>query len=300
MSYLKTPLPLSIKERSSLIFLEYGLIDVVDGSFVLIDKNGIRIQIPIGGVACLLLEPGIRITHAAVKLAADVGCLLVFVGEGGVRLYSTGHPGGYRSDRLMHQAYLALNPPYRLMVARKMYEFRFQEEIPKEYTLEQLKGFEGIRVKKLYYRYANMYGVPWNGRKYDPKNWNASDIPNRCLSAATSCLYGICEAAILAAGYSPAIGFIHSGKPLSFVYDIADLFKFETVVPAAFEVASKSTDNIETDVRHVCRDMFRKVHLLEKIIPVINDVLNIGVTYQSPDASDIVVPPLDGGEKRQI
>ena len=48
-------------------------------------------------------------------------------------------------------------------------------------------------------------------------------MPNRCLSAATACLHGLTEAAVLAAGYAPAIGFLHTGKPLSFVYDIADL-----------------------------------------------------------------------------
>ena len=46
---------------------------------------------------------------------------------------------------------------------------------------------------------------------------------------------------MLAAGYAPAIGFLHSGKPQSFVYDIADILKFETVVPEAFRVAARSS-----------------------------------------------------------
>lgn len=280
-----------------MIFLEYGLIDVIDGAFVLIDVNGIRTQIPVGGLACIMLEPGTRISHAAVKLAADVGCLLVWIGEGGVRLYSVGHPGGYRSDKLLFQASLALNPESRLKVARKMYEFRFQDTVPENYSIDQLKGFEGVRVKKLYYWYADVYGVPWKGRCYDPKNWYSADVPNRCLSAATSCLYGVCESAILAAGYSPAIGFIHCGKPLSFVYDIADLFKFETVVPAAFKTASEHPVNIEREVRYTCRDMFRKVRLLEKIIPIINDILQAGDLNVPSLPDDAVIPPLDGGER---
>jgi CRISPR-associated protein Cas1 len=283
-----------------MIFLEYGLIDVVDGAFVLIDVHGVRTQIPIGGVSCIMLEPGTRITHAAVRLAALVGCLLVWVGEGGVRLYSVGHPGGCRSDRLLYQAALALDSETRLKVARKMYAFRFQEEIPISYSLEQLKGFEGARVKKLYYWYADAYGIQWTGRKYNPKDWHSADVPNRCLSAATSCLYGVCESAILASGYSPAIGFIHCGKPLSFVYDIADLFKFETVVPAAFETASQHPVDVEREVRYACRDMFRKTKLLEKIIPLIHEILNVeGVNIPDiPD--DAVLPPLDGGERCQI
>jgi len=109
------PLPpkiksIPLKERSSLIFLEYGELDVLDGAFVLIDVRGVRVQVPIGGIACIMLEPGTRVSHAAVKLAAQVGCLLTWVGEGGVRLYSTGYPGGARSDRLIYQASIALNP----------------------------------------------------------------------------------------------------------------------------------------------------------------------------------------------
>jgi len=50
---------------------------------------------------------------------------------------------------------------------------------------------------------------------------SAGDVTNRCLSSATACLYGLSEAAILAAGYAPAIGFHHRGKPQSFFYDVA-------------------------------------------------------------------------------
>ena len=37
-----------------------------------------------------------------------MGTLLVWVGEAGVRLYSSGQPGGARADRLLYQARLAL------------------------------------------------------------------------------------------------------------------------------------------------------------------------------------------------
>ncbi len=76
-------------------------------------------------------------------------------------------------------------------------------------------------------------------------------------------LLGLTEAAVLAAGYAPAIGFLQSGKPLSFVYDIADIFKFETVVPAAFVSAGRASKGkldlpLETSVRRASRDLFRK------------------------------------------
>jgi len=222
--------PIAIKERFSLLFLEKGELDVVDGAFVIIDKNGVRSHIPVGGIACLMLEPGTRVSHAAVVLASRVGCLLIWVGEAGVRLYSAGQPGGARADRLLYQAKLALDDDLRRKVVRKMYAMRFNELLPDHYSVEQMRGMEAVRVKKMYQLFAHQYGIEWKGRNYDPGDWDSADVQNKCLSSATSCIYGVAEAAILAAGYSPAVGFIHTGKPRSFVYDIADLFKFETVV----------------------------------------------------------------------
>lgn len=268
--------PIPLKDRTSMIFLQYGQIDVVDGAFVLIDKTGIRTHIPLGSIACVMLEPGTRISHAAVRLAAITGTLLVWVGEAGVRMYSSGQPGGARSDRLLYQAKLALDEELRLKVVRKMFELRFGEPAPSRRSVEQLRGIEGARVRETYSLLAKRYGVKWHGRRYDPKDWEKGDIINQCISAATSCLYGITEAAILAAGYAPAIGFIHSGKLLSFVYDIADIIKFDGVVPMAFEIAAKGTATPDKDVRLACRDVFRSKKTLARLIPLIEEVLAAG------------------------
>lgn len=246
--------PIPIKERLSVLFVERCQLDVLDGAFVALDQYGVRMHIPVGGVACLMLEPGVRVSHAACALAARVGTLLVWIGEGGVRVYSSGQPGGARADRLLYQAKLALDDDARLKVVRAMYKYRFGEEPPQRRSVEQLRGIEGARVRAAYQLLARQFGVDWKARNYDREEWDAADIPNRCLSAATSCLYGVTEAAVLAAGYAPAIGFIHTGKALSFVYDIADLYKFDTVVPIAFAVAAKPVANVEREVRIRCRD----------------------------------------------
>lgn len=284
--------PLQIKERASVVFVQYGQIDVLDGAFVVIDKTGIRTHIPIGGLACLMLEPGTRISHMAVALAAKVGTLLVWVGEAGVRLYSAGQPGGARADRLLYQAKLALDDELRLKVVRKMYAMRFGEEAPSRRSVDQLRGIEGARVRKTYQLLAQKFKVQWKRRDYEIETWDAGDIPNRCLSAATSCLYGVTEAAVLAAGYAPAIGFVHTGKPLSFVYDIADLFKFETVVPLAFQVAASNSHAPERDVRLKCRDMFRQSKLLERLIPTIEQVLAAGEIKPPERAPEQVEPAI--------
>ncbi len=282
--------PLPMKDRVSMVFIQYGQIDVLDGAFVVIDKNGVRKHIPVGSVACIMLEPGTRISHAAVNLAATVGTLLVWVGESGVRLYSSGQPGGARADRLLYQARLALDDELRLKVVRKMYEVRFGEPAPARRSVDQLRGIEGARVRAIYKVLAQQYKVNWQSRNYDRDQWDAADIPNRCLSAATACLYGITEAAVLAAGYAPAVGFIHTGKPLSFVYDIADLFKFDTVVPLAFRIAAKAPANPEREVRIACRELFRSEKLLARIIPLIEEVLAAG-GISPPEAPPESVPP---------
>ena len=293
---LPTLKSIPIKERLSILYIEYGQLDVLDGAFVVVDKTGVRTHIPIGGVACLMLEPGARVSHAACALAARVGTLLVWIGEAGVRLYSAGQPGGARADRLLYQAKLALDDGLRLKVVRKMYALRFGEEPPQRRSVEQLRGIEGARVRETYKRIAARYGVKWTSRNYDPNAWNQTDVPNRCLSAATACLYGVTEAAVLAAGYAPAIGFIHTGKPLSFVYDVADIYKFETVVPVAFRIAAKNPTNAEQQVRHACRDMFRETRLLERIIPGIEDMLAAG-EVQPPEAFSEQVLPAIPNEK---
>ena len=286
--------PIPIKERLSVVFIERGEVDMLDGAFVVVDVTGIRTHIPVGGVACIMLEPGTRVSHRAAALAARVGTLLVWVGEAGVRLYSAGQPGGARSDRLLYQARLALDEALRLKVVRKMYEMRFGEASPARRSVDQLRGIEGARVRRTYQMLAQKFGVKWSGRDYDPESWDVSDLPNRCLSAATACLYGVTEAAVLAAGYAPAVGFIHTGKPLSFVYDVADVYKFETVVPVAFKVAaSNPAGNPERAVRLGCRDVFRQTRLLERIIPDIETMLAAGEITPPQPPADAVGPAFE-------
>jgi len=272
-----------------MLFVERGQIDVLDGAFVVVDERGVRTHIPVGSLACLLLEPGTRVSHLAVRLAAQVGCLLIWIGEAGVRLYAAGQPGGARSDKLLYQASLALNEGPRLKVVRKMYELRFGEEAPSRRSIDQLRGIEGARVRRTYQLLAQKHGVRWKSRRYDPSEWSSGDMPNRCLSSATACLYGICEAAILAAGYAPAIGFLHTGKARSFVFDIADIFKFETVVPVAFRLAASEPSEPEREVRLACRDAFRSTRLLQKIIPTIEEILAAG-GLEPPAAPEEAMP----------
>ena len=304
---LPPPRPIPIRERAAILFVEKGRLDVLDGAFVLVDERGIRTHIPIGGIVCLMLEPGIRVSHAAVALAARAGTLLIWVGEAGVRLYAAGQPGGARADRLLYQARLALDEDTRLRVVRRMYALRFGEDAPERRSADQLRGIEGARVREIYRLLADRHGATWQGRQYDPHEWSGADVVNRCLSAATAALYGITEAAVLAAGYAPAIGFLHTGKPQSFVYDIADILKFETVVPEAFRVAAAAQHDRPLDgkpvtdpvgeVRRRCRDAFRRTNVLSRLIPLIEEVLTAGglpVPEAPPEAMPVAFTDPEG------
>lgn len=301
ISGLPPPRPIPLKERAAMVFVERARLDVLDGAFVAVDAEGGRTHLPVGGIACLMLEPGARISHAAVVLAARAGTLVIWVGEGGVRLYSAGQPGGARSDKLLWQASLALDDAARLRVVRKMYSLRFGEDAPQRRSIDQLRGIEGVRVRKSYELLARQHGVSWTRRAYDPNDWQTADLPNRCLSAATSCLHGLTEAAVLAAGYAPAIGFLHTGKPRSFVYDIADIYKIDTVVPEAFRIAGQAQKGRldmppERAVRLACRDTFRRTGFLGKIIPRIEEVLEAGGLSRPPPPPEALGPAFDDPE----
>ncbi len=203
-------------------------------------------------VSAVLLEPGVSVTHEAVKLAAEHDVLLLWVGEAGVRVYSAGMPGGKHAPRLIEQVRQHINHDERIMAAQRLYLLMFAEAMPETRSLEKLRGLEGVKVREIYTLLANQFGVDWSGRE------NADLALKDALGIATSCLYGLAEAVILAAGFSPAIGIIHSGDPRSLVFDLADTVKFKTVVPAAFRIFQESPLDTRNRVRRVCRDMFRE------------------------------------------
>ncbi len=260
------------QDRWSNLYLERGKLDVSAGSLSFSQVDG-RLPLPIDQIAIIMLGPGCSVTHAAMKILAENNCLLSFCGEDSTRLYAHGTGGTHSSHRLLHQARLYANKKQRLAVARRMYQKRFPEILSEDTPIAVLRGKEGYRVREAYEENAKIWSVPWNGRNYDYKRWGDGDPVNRALSIAASCLYGVCHAAILSSGYSPAIGFIHTGKMLSFVYDIADLYRTDIIFPIAFEAAQK-TSEIESRVRQLCREVFREHKLMQKILPDIAEVLD--------------------------
>lgn len=263
-----------VRDRFSFLYVEHARVDQEAKAIALHDALGIT-AVPCANLNVLLLGPGTRITHAAVLALADNGCLAVWCGEEGVRCYAAGIGATRSAERHMLQALLWSRRSTRLKVVRRMYALRFAEALDESLSLQQIRGKEGVRVRDAYAQAARTWNVDWKGRNYQRENWNAADPVNRALSAANACLYGICHAAIIAAGYTPALGFVHTGKQLSFVYDVADFYKMETTVPIAFEKSVTATEHLEREVRKACRDIFVKERLLERVVKDIDTVLQV-------------------------
>jgi len=222
-----------------------------------------------------MFGPGTSYSQAALTAIAADGCVIIWTGEEGVRYYAHSSGETYKSYKLQQQAELVSNPELRKKVALRMYQFRFKEKFPEDFTFEQLQGMEGQRVQDIYKAVAQKYNIVWDGRNYDRFNWDDGDDANRALSVASSCLNGICHSAIVAAGYSPGLGFIHQGRMQSFVYDIADLYKMQIAVPVAFATVADCVTDIDRYVRYRMRDAFKNTRLLSKIVPIIDKMLSI-------------------------
>lgn len=262
------------RDGLSYLYLERGRIEQAQKAIEFFSQEG-RTMIPAASLALLLLGPGTAITHEAIKTLADNGVVVVWVGEEGVRCYAHGSGETRKGYRLLRQAELASIPEKRLEIVRRMYAYRFDEQLDPSLTLQQIRGMEGARVRKAYAKASQEYGVAWFGRFYDRTHWHITDPVNRAISAANACLNGLCHSAILAAGYAPGLGFIHTGKHLSFVYDIADLYKMDLTVPLAFKLTAESTEKLETRIRQACRDLFHQERLLGSIIDDIDQLLQM-------------------------
>jgi CRISP-associated protein Cas1 len=276
------------KIRDSISFLYFDRCIVEqDANAIAIFQKDTKYQIPCANLSTLLLGPGSRITHAALKTLGKNGCQVHWVGEDGFRFYADGNNTKRSVTRLYHQATLWADPQKRLEVIRAMYQFRFAETLAADLTLQQIRGLEGVRVRNTYAQWSKATGVEWQGRNYTPESWFTADPINRALSSANSYLYAVCQAALTAVGYSPAFGFIHTGKPLSFVYDIADLYKHETTIPAAFETIAALNTLEETTVRAKCREKFSEAKLMRRLIKDVDQVLGYGDRSGAEEAPTI-------------
>lgn len=277
-----------IRDRMTFLYLERCQINRQDSAITVIDEEGL-VLIPAAAISVLLLGPGATVTHRAMELIGDAGVCIIWVGEHGVRYYASGRPLTHKAGLLMRQAALASNQKQHLEVVRKMYQLRFPGEDISHLTLPQLRGREGARVRSAYRRAAEEWGIDWNGRVYDPENFAEGDAVNQALSAGHACLYGLAHAVIVAMGCSAGLGFVHIGHENSFVYDIADLYKAETTIPIAFEIAAQQSDDLPAMTRRRVRDIFVQQHILERMVRDIKWLLSDSEENSTPGEDTVLL-----------
>jgi CRISPR-associated protein Cas1 len=275
-----------VRDSWTYLYAERCVVEQDDKAIALFDDTG-KTPVPCASLSLLMLGPGTKITHAAIRTLAENGCLVAWTGEQAVRFYAQGMGETRSSANLLRQALLHADAVQRIKVVRRMYELRFPDPLDPALTLQQIRGKEGIRVRETYARWSRETGVKWDGRAYKQSDWKRATPINRALSAANSCLYGVAHAAIIAAGYSPALGFIHTGKMLSFVYDVADLYKAEITIPAAFRCTAVGENKLESRVRHICRDLIRELRMLARVVEDLEKIFDVSGPGVDPDAEHL-------------
>lgn len=267
-----------ISDRVSFIYVEHAKINRIDSAITVSDYRGL-VNIPVSLIGVLMLGPGTDISHRAMEILGDVGTSVIWVGERGVRYYAHGRSLAHSTRFLEKQAKLVSNKRTRLDVARKMYAMRFKGEDVSNLTMQQLRGREGSRIRKVYRDYSKKFNVKWDKRDYKVDDFEDGDPVNQALSALNVSLYGVCHSVIVALGMSPGLGFVHTGHDKSFVYDIADLYKAEITIPLAFELASKykEGDDIGKLARLSLRDRMVDGKLMRKIVEDLQFLMDVPV-----------------------
>ena len=260
--------PIRLGQRIPSLYIEHAKVSVSKGTVVTASEK--EAVLPVSSVATLLLGPGTSISHDVVKTCSRAGCVVQWVGEEGIYAYGAAEPLVGHPERLERQVLCAVRKEWRDRVARTLFERRFRQKLASHLDVETVRGMEGNQVKALYNALAAEHAVPWPGR--DPRG---TDALNQAISRANGHLLQAATVAVLGAGFSPAIGFLHRGFRRAFACDIADLHKFETTVPLAFRLAASGTSG-RTEIRHAVRDLVAQKHLIDRMLRDSMEVINAG------------------------
>ncbi|MEV7424559.1 type I-E CRISPR-associated endonuclease Cas1e [Streptomyces sp. NPDC091212] len=274
-----------ISDRLSFVYLERCTVHRDSNAITAEDADGVT-HIPSATIGTLLLGPGTRITHQAMAVLGDSGAGVAWVGEHGVRYYAGGRALTRSSGLVEAQATAWANRRTRLEVARAMYRLRFPDEDPAGRTRQELLSMEGRRLKDCYKRESLRTGVPWRRRDYHRNDFSAGDAPNQGVTAAAQCMYGIAHAVVAALGCSPGLGFVHSGHERSFVLDVADFYKTDVAIPAAFDAAAEGEEDVAARTRRMLRDRINETGLLDRCVRDIRDLLGYDGTRDTGDTGD--------------
>jgi CRISPR-associated protein Cas1 len=253
------------KDRWTPLYLEHGRLEVDDSSVKWIGADRLLCRIPVATVSALILGPGTTVTHAAIKACAESNTPVCWTGEDSLRFYAFGLTPNHTNDMPRLHAEAWADKRRRTQIARAMFKMRFPDLEVESKSVKELRGMEGLRVRTLYAQFGLQHGVTWKGRNYNPSNWEIADGINKALSTANASLYALCAAVICSLGYVPALGFVHDAGTLPFVYDVADLYKHLTSIPAAFLAVRQDPKDDGELVRRLLKQGVEEEHILQRM-----------------------------------
>jgi CRISPR-associated protein Cas1 len=276
------------KDRWTPLYLEHGRVDVDDSSVKWIGSDGLLCRIPVATLSALILGPGTTVTHAAMKACAESNTPICWTGEEGMRFYAFGLTPNHTNEMPRLHAATWADKKRRILIARRMFRMRFPDVEVDNRSVQELRGMEGMRVRTLYAQLGQEYGVTWKGRNYDRNNWDVSDGINRALSAANASLYALVSAVVCSLGYLPSLGFVHDAGTLPFIYDVADLYKHLTSMPAAFLAIRQNPNDKGELVRTLLKERIEEYRLLQRLP---KDLAALFDTEEAELSSGAVRPP---------
>ena len=253
------------RDRWTPIYLEHGRLEVDDSSVKWIGADGLLCRLPVATISAILLGPGTTVTHAAMKACADSNTPICWTGEECLRFYAFGLAPNHDNDMPRFHAAAWADKKRRTEIARRMFRMRFADVDVESRSIKELRGMEGLRVRAFYAEMGLKHGVTWKGRNYNTNNWEMADVINRALSAANASLYALCAAVVCSLGYVPSLGFIHDAGTLPFIFDVADLYKHLTSVPAAFLAVRQNPADDGDLVRKLLKQRVEEERLLQRM-----------------------------------
>lgn len=274
----------TVSRRLGVLTLEHARLSV-EGHSVVAHTAGETLSIPINTLSAVFLGPGTSLTQKVAVRCADAGTVLIWTGSGVVRAYGSITPLAVQSQLLHKQVEAWADRRRRLMVARQMYALRFPGDDTSPWTLRELRAAEGRRVRDRYREVCEAAGIVWKRRETD---WDRSDDLNRAITTAYQALYGAALGAILALGLHPGLGFIHTGKLQSLVYDVADLHKTGMGLETAILAYLGSDSDVERATRAAMNRSFRKHSVLPSMVAALHHLFDAGdVTVDALTRDDL-------------
>lgn len=263
-------------DRHGCLWLQRGTLYVDSGTLRFRTSGGADLEpgdyaLPFQTISNIVLGPGSTVSHDALRLLARHGTGLIASGDDGVRFYASMPFGTDHSAlaRRQVEAWADRNGE-RIAIARRMYAWRLGEVLPTA-DIAVLRGMEGSRVKTLYRTLAQQHGIQWAGRQYDRDDPEAADLVNQALNHTTTALRAAAMIAVAVTSTVPQLGFVHEDSSASFCLDIADIFREEVALPAAFRAVREKERRPHEVLERLARRQAGRSLREGKVIPAMID-----------------------------